>query len=166
MAEAVKGIDRILLMRPYSLRTTEAAGRLAFQTDHDTSSTRGADVTATKDGSIRSTSPAEKELSLNSIMARDDEVRKKLQEAHENGELVEVWDIDKGSEPTGNKYAATYYQGFLTEWSETAAAEDNVSISASYAINGTGVRGEATLTEDQATVVQYDFKDTTIDTGV
>ena len=166
MAEAVKGIDRILLMRPHSLRTTQAAGRLAFQTDHDTSSSVGADVTATKDGSIRSTSPAEKELSLNSIMARDDETRKKLVEAHELGELVEVWDIDKGSTPTGDKYAATYYQGILTEWSETAAADGSVAISASYAINGVGVRGEATLTADQKVVVQYDFKDTTIDTSV
>lgn len=167
MAVALKGVNRIILMRPYSLRTQEAAGRLAFQTEHEKSSSRDSNSTVTKDGNIQSLSEEVVEYSLTSIMAREDEVRDKLEEAYHNGELVEFWDIDKTEpEPAGStyadKYPATYYQGYLNEWSETAAAEDNVEISISASMNGSGVKGYATLTDEQAKVVQYEFADTTI----
>lgn len=60
-----------------------------------------------------------------------------------------------------NKYPATYYQGYITEYSKSAGAEDTVEISFTFAPNGIGVDGQATLTTEQAAVVQYVFKDTT-----
>jgi len=170
MAEAVKGINRIILMRPYSLRNTEAAGRMAFQTEHEKSSSRDSSSTVTKDGNIQSLSEEVVEYSLTTLMAREDAVREKLEEAYHSGELIEFWDIDKTAAETADgddkgKFPARYYQGYLTEWSESAAAEDNVEISLSAAMNGAGVKGYATLTEDQATVVQYAFADTTQGTG-
>ncbi len=64
-----------------------------------------------------------------------------------------------------NKYPATYYQGYITEYSKSAGAEDTVEISFTFAPNGVGVDGQATLTTEQAAVVQYVFKDTTIQAG-
>lgn len=165
MAEAVKGIDRIILMRPLSMQKTEEAGRLAFQTEHEKSSSRNSNSTATKDGVIASLGEETVEYSLTSIMARDDETRKKIEEAYHDGALMEFWDIDKGAEAVAGedtgKFAATYYQGYITEWGESAGTEDNVEISLSAAINGSGVKGYATLSNEQAEVVQYAFADTT-----
>ncbi|MCL1990915.1 MAG: phage major tail protein, TP901-1 family [Defluviitaleaceae bacterium] len=159
----LRGANRIMLMRPYSLRHEATAGRMAFQTSHEKSMTRDAEATITKDGNINSLADLVVEYSLTTLMASHDAVREKMYEAFLDGELIELWDIDK-TEPTmtgGDQFPATYFQGYLTEWSESAGAEDSVEISLSVAINGAGVRGNATLTEDQATVVQYQFSDTT-----
>jgi len=160
----VRGANRIMLMRPFSMRHEVAAGRMAFQTNHEKSSTRDAESTITKDGNIHSLSEVVVEYSLTTLMAQSDEVREKMQESFLTGGLVEFWDIDK-TEPTlpgGNQFPATYYQGYITEWSEAAGAEDSVEISLSAAVNGAGVRGSATLTEEQSTVVQYEFADTIV----
>lgn len=62
---------------------------------------------------------------------------------------------------TTGKYAATYYQGYITEYSASQNAEDMVEVSLSYAMEGEGQDGFATLTEAQAEAVQYVFTDTT-----
>ena len=160
----VRGANRIMLMRPFSLRHEVTAGRMAFQTNHERTMSRDAESTITKDGNINSLSELEVEYSLTTLLAQNDVVREKMYDAFLKGELVELWDIDK-TEATiagGNQFPATYFQGYLTEWSETAGAEDSVEISLAIAINGSGVRGNATLTEDQATVVQYEFADTVV----
>ncbi|MCL1989759.1 MAG: phage major tail protein, TP901-1 family [Defluviitaleaceae bacterium] len=159
-----RGANRIMLMRPFSLRHEATAGRLAFQTDHEKSMSRDAESTITKDGNINSLSELEVEYSLTTLFAHNDSVRETMYQAFLNGELVELWDIDKTDPtvPNGTQFPATYFQGYLTEWSESAGAEDSVEISLSLAINGSGVQGSATLTQDQATVVQYEFADTVV----
>jgi len=163
MTEPIRGANRIMLMRPYSLRGEIDAGRLALQTNHEKSSTRGSESTITKDGNIQSLSEVVIGYSLSSLMARNDDIRGKLEDAFLEGELVEFWDIDK-TEPTtpgGNQFPARYFQGYITEWSETAGAEDSVEISITAAINGSGVRNNATLTVQQSQAVTYEFADTT-----
>ena len=158
----VRGVNRIMLMRPFSLRHEVTAGRMAFQTSHEKTITRDAESTITKDGNVHSLSEVVVEYSLTTLMATNDVVRVKLYDGFLNGELIELWDIDKTEEASDGRFPATYYQGYITEWSETAGAEDSVEISLSIAVNGSGVRGNATLTEDQATVVQYEFADNII----
>ena len=159
-----RGANRIMLMRPFSLRTETGAGRLAFQTSHERSMSRDAESTITKDGNINSLSELEVEYSMTTLFAHNDPVREKMYEAFLNGELVELWDIDKTAPviANGSQYPATYFQGYLTEWGESAGAEDSIEISLSMAINGSGIEGAATLTEDQVTVVQYQFADTVV----
>ena len=67
---------------------------------------------------------------------------------------------NREKDDNANKYKATYYQAYVSEFTPSAAAEDNVELSLSFAVNGIGQDGYATLTEDQAAVVQYTFKDT------
>ena len=67
---------------------------------------------------------------------------------------------EQGTEDNADKYKATYYQGYISEFTPSATAEDSVELSLSFAINGIGQDGYATLTENQAEVVQYTFKDT------
>jgi TP901-1 family phage major tail protein len=160
----VRGADRIMMMRPYSLRTLQGAGRLAFQTNHEKSSTREASATITKDGNVNSVSEVVVEFSLTSVLGRNDAVRKELEEAFlasGDGNLVEFWDIDSGEATVGkDQFQATYYQGYITDWSEAAGAEDSVELSMTVAINGTGVRGIVTLDPTQLEVVQYEFANT------
>jgi len=101
---------------------------------------------------------------MTTLFAHNDPIREKMYQAFLDGELIELWDIDK-TEPNaveGGRFPATYFQGYLTEWNESAGAEDSIEISLSMAINGSGARGHATLTDDQASAVQYVFADTTV----
>ena len=163
MTQPIRGANRILLMRPYAERGNEYGGRLFFQTSHEKSSTRDSESTITKDGNIQSLSEVVVEYSLSTLMAQGDRVRGLIENAYLTGGLIELWDIDKTAPQAGtnNRFPATYYQGYITEWSETAGAEDNVELSISIAINGSGVRDIATLTPEQSEVVTYNFADVT-----
>lgn len=159
--EAIRGIDQILLFR--ELGITDAATKLAFQTEHSEESTiDGGDSTATKDGPLTSPGTVTKEIPFTSIAARGDGTREMLERVHDEQKTVEVWQIDRGAEPDAEgKYPAKYAQGVISELSKTANAEDLMELSGTLVINGIPQAGQATLTEEQAAVVQYEFVDTT-----
>ncbi|EGO9936992.1 phage major tail protein, TP901-1 family [Enterococcus faecium] len=161
--EALKGIDFILLYRLLKKETQEAAWKMAFQTEHENGLSRDSDSTVTKDGNVQSLSPVEYDFSATSIVAKGDSHVDEMKQALLNGDIIEIWEINKaeqGTDDDANKYKATYYQAYVSEFTPSAAAEDNVELSLSFAVNGVGQDGYATLTEDQADVVQYAFKDT------
>lgn len=160
--ETVKGIDRILLFRPLSLKGTDAASKLAFQTEHDISKSRDVDSVSTKDGKVQSLGDLETEISVTSILAQGDDFAVTMEEAFDDGEVIEIWDIDRTGEGLDGKYPATYYQAYATSFNQTPNAEDDVEMSIDFAVNGKGQKGEATLTAEQESVVQYAFTDTTI----
>lgn len=160
MAEAIKGIDKILLFRKLGEKT--AAVKLLYQTEHSEEGTvDGGDTTATKDGPLNTPGTPQQEIPFSSIVSRDDDVVAMLREAFWKQHTLEVWTIDKGAKPTGTKYPAEYCQGKLTEFSKTANAEDLVELSGNIVVDGVPQTGTATLTEAQAEVVQYSFEDTT-----
>ena len=74
---------------------------------------------------------------------------------------VEVWEIEKNAKKKGDKFESVYYQGYLTSFKKTKNAEDLIELELEFAVNGTGVKGYATLNTSQAEVVQYEFADTT-----
>jgi TP901-1 family phage major tail protein len=161
--EALKGIDVILLYRLLSKATEEAAWKMAFQTEHENGLSRDTDSTITKDGPVQTLSSPEYDFSATSIVAKGDTHVDEMKKALLNGEVIEIWEINKAEKGTGEesgKYKATYYQGYVSEFTPSAGAEDSVELSLSFAINGVGQDGFATLTDDQAEVVQYAFKDT------
>lgn len=171
MSAAVQGVNKIMLLRPLSQQENEAAKKMAFQTSHSVESSRSADSTATKDGYITSLGDESVGISLETIMAQTDNARVLFKAAYRAGEIVEFWDINKTeAAPSGTTdddgndvsglFPATYYQGYLTDWGEDSSAEDAVTISISAQMNGSGVEGYATLTEEQKVVVQYKFVDT------
>lgn len=165
MPEAVKGIDVIWLYRLLEEAETTPAWKIAYQTENELTETRDADSTVTKDGQIRVPGGLETEGSGTSILAKKDPYVKKLRDALRQGKKVEFWEIDKSSEgedTEAGKFEATYYQGYVTEYSKTAGAEDLVEVSLSFAMEGEGQDGFATLTEEQAEAVQYVFQDTTV----
>ena len=161
MPVAKKGIDSILLFRLLGEASKADGAKLAFQTEHSTEKSRDTNSVKTKDGVLQSVGGIEVSITATTIMAEDDELVAKLETAMDKGELVEVWEIEKNAKKQGNKYEAVYYQGYLTSFKKTKNAEDLIELELEFAVNGTGVKGYATVNTSQAEVVQYEFADTT-----
>lgn len=162
MAEltAKQGKDIILLYRLLSKATEEAAWKLAFQTEHSNEKTRDYNTTATKDGTIGSLAAIEYSLSATSIAANGDQHLDEMDKAFDDGEIIEVWEIDKAEKGSDGKYKAKYLRAYLTSFSYEPNSEDALELSLEFGVFGKPQKGFATLTEEQANVVQYVFKDT------
>ncbi|MFN6652006.1 phage major tail protein, TP901-1 family [Enterococcus gallinarum] len=163
MAEAKQGIDLILLYRVKSKKEQEAAWKMAFQTEHENSKSRSADKTATKDGGIINLGDIEYTLTGTSIVAKGDPHIDEMDDAFDDGEVIEVWEIDRAEKGTGenvDKYKAKYSQAYITNFGWTPGAEDGLELSLEFGVFGRQQKGFATLTEDQAEAVQYAFTDT------
>ena len=162
MAEltAKQGKDIILLYRVLSKASKEAAWKLAFQTEHSNEKTRDYNTTATKDGIIGSLAAIEYSLSATSIAANGDPHLGEMDDAMDNGDIIEVWEIDKAEKGSDGKYKAKYLRAYLTSFSYEPNSEDALELSLEFGVFGKPQKGQATLTEEQANVVQYVFKDT------
>lgn len=162
MAEltAKQGKDIILLYRLLSKAAKEAAWKLAFQTEHSNEKTRDYNTTATKDGAIGSLAAIEYSLSATSIAANGDQHLDEMDKAFDDGEIIEVWEIDKAEKGSDGKYKAKYLRAYLTSFSYEPNSEDALELSLEFGVFGKPQKGQATLTEEQANVVQYVFKDT------
>lgn len=166
MAEltAKQGKDIILLYRVLSKASTEAAWKLAFQTEHSNEKTRDYNTTATKDGPVGALAEVEYSLSATSIAANGDTHLDEMDKAFDDAEIIEVWEIDKAEKATGGldtgKYKAKYHRAYLTSFSYEPNSEDALELSLEFGVFGKPQKGYATLTTEQANVVQYVFKDT------
>lgn len=166
MAEltAKQGKDIILLYRLLSKATQEAAWKLAFQTEHSNEKTRDYNTTATKDGAIGALAEVEYSLSATSIAANGDPHLDEMDKAFDDGEIIEVWEIDKAEKGSDGKYKAKYLRAYLTSFSYEPNSEDALELSLEFGVFGKPQKGYATLTDEQADVVQYVFKDTVKET--
>lgn len=171
MAEltAKQGKDIILLYRLRSKATQEAAWKLAFQTEHSNEKTRDYNTTATKDGPVGALADIEYKLTATSIAANGDPHLDEMDQAFDDAAILEVWEIDKaekGKEPTTqDKYKAKYMRAYLTSFSYEPNSEDALELSMEFGVFGKPQKGYATLTDEQAAVVQYVFKDTATETA-
>ncbi|WP_270745040.1 phage major tail protein, TP901-1 family [Lactococcus petauri] len=160
---AKQGKNIILLYRLLKKAKDEAAWKLAFQTDHSSEKTRDYNTTPTKDGPVGALAEVEYSLSATSIAADGDSHIDEMDDAFDNGDIVEVWEIDKAEKGTGDnadKYKAKYLRAHLTSFSYEPNSEDALELSLEFGVFGKPQKGYATLTDDQADVVQYVFKDT------
>lgn len=168
MATAIKGINVFLLFRKLEDAQKNEAKRLAFQTEHSRTIEGDSSNTITKDGNVNVPGVATVEMSVTSVLAQGDTLQDELEAAVIDGSLYEIWEITKtettetGLEAAAGtkQYPATYYQGYITSTESTFGAEDLTELSIGLAINGTGAKGQATVTEEQSQVIQYSFRDT------
>lgn len=161
-AEAVQGKKIVYLYRIKSEAATANGTLLAFTTENGRSKSKDADSTATKDGNIRTPGTAEVEITATSILAKGDEMIDKLEDAMDNDELIEIWEANLAEPASGgdNKFAGMYFQGYLTSFEKNSSAEDFVECSLTFGVNGSGKRGDVTVTVDQQEVADYAFADT------
>lgn len=162
-AETVHGKKIAFMYRMLADAATSAAVHIAFTTENSVSMSRDADVVATKDGAVRTPGEVETEISTTALLAVGDTMIAKLKAALVSGEKVEIWRINLEEAGTGaNKFKATYYQGYVTEFEETSNAEDHVECALTFGVEGAGVDGEATVSEAQQEMIElYGFADTT-----
>ena len=82
-------------------------------------------------------------------------------------ELMEVWEVNLESPVTNGtkQYKGKYYQGYITSFETTSAADGFVEVSLTFGLNGTGKSGDVTVTDDQEAVIDYVFQDTTVRTS-
>lgn len=162
--ETVSGKKIVYLYRIAENSKSVDAVALAFVTENERSTSKDADSTATKDGNVRTPGTAEIEITSTSLMQKGDEMIDALETAMLKDKLVECWEVnlaEKGTGESADKYKSKYYQGYITELSLSASAEDNVEVSITYGANGTGASGYATLTDAQKEIASYVYKDVT-----
>ena len=84
-----------------------------------------------------------------------------LEDALDNKELMEIWEANLEEAGTAEgTFKGRYFQGYLTEFSLTSSAEEHAEYSTTFAINGTGVKGDVTVSAEQQAAAEYVFKDT------
>lgn len=161
-AEAVQGKKVIYLYRLASEASSEDAVMLAFTTENSRTKSKDADSTITKDGSIRTPGAAEVEITATSILAKGDTMINKLEDAMDADQLIEIWEanLEEPADEGENKFVGMYFQGYLTEFEKTSSAEDFVECSLTFGINGSGVRGNVTVSAEQQEIAAYVFTDT------
>ena len=161
-AEAVKGSKLVYLFRILEDAATTNGTVIAFTTENTLTMSKDADATVTKDGTIRTPGGMEVELSATAILAKGDAMYEKLKAAMRDDKLIEIWEanLDEPADGGENKFKGTYFQGYLTEFEKASSAEDFVECSTTFAINGTGVDGDVTVSVEQQEVANYVFADT------
>jgi TP901-1 family phage major tail protein len=161
-AEAVSGKKIVYLYRILDDAATKNAATLAFTTENSRSKSKDADTTVTKDGTIRTPGAAEVEITATSILSKGDTLIDSLEDAMDSGKLIEIWEANLEEPATGgsNKFKGYYYQGYLTSLEKSSNAEDFVECSLTFGINGSGVKGDVTVTTEQQAIANYVFTDT------
>lgn len=161
-AEAVQGKNLVYLYRIKSESATADGVTLAFTTENSRTKSKDADTTKTKDGSIRTPSASESEITATSILAKGDKMIDKLEDAMDNDELIEIWEanLSEPAEGGSNKFSGRYFQGYLTEIEKSSNAEDMVEVSLTFGINGSGAKGNVTVSAEQQAAAAYVFADT------
>ena len=157
-ADAIRGKKIVYLYRLKKDAAKNAATALAFTTENGRTTSKDADTTETKDGTIRTPGAAEVEITATSILAKGDTLIDSLEDAMINDELVEIWEAASSG---SNKFKGKYFQGYVTELEKTSNAEDMVEVSLTFGVNGTGEKGDVTVTAAQQEVAAYVFTDTT-----
>ena len=161
-AEAVSGDRLVYLYRIMSKAATADGVALAFTTENERTKSKDSDTVVTKDGSIRIPGAAEVEITATSILAKGDKLVDELEDAMDNDEVIEIWEanLDEPAADGENKFKGMYFQGYLTEVTRSSNAEDHVEVSLTFAINGSGVRGDVTVSAEQQAIAAYVFADT------
>ena len=160
----IKGKRIIYLYRILKDAATDDATAVAFTTENSKSKSRDSDTVTTKDGTIRFPGEVETEISTTALFASEnDAMIDKLEKALDDGDKVEIWEVnmDKpGTSDNASKFAAKYFQGYVTNFELSSNSEDHAEASLDFGIEGKGVDGYATVTDEQQELAAYVFKDT------
>ena len=161
---AIQGKRIIYLYRILKDAATDDAKALAFTTENERTKSRDADTTETKDGPIRTPGALETEITTTAIFSSEsDEMITKLEKAGDDMDTVEIWEVNldnPGTSDNAGKFAAKYFQGYVTEFGMTSSAEDHAEASLTFGIEGTGKEGYATVSDEQQEIASYVFADT------
>lgn len=155
----IQGVKKVLFFQAMDDTTTDGSGlRLAFQTEHTLTQERETIEELTKDGNIKDAGDINASLSFTSYVAKNDPTFDLLQEAFNNNETLQVWEVDLTEKDEGETYDSLYAQGKLTSFEVSNSADGFSELSTELAINLIPQKGPVTVSEAQFDAVQYAFK--------
>lgn len=159
MVDTVHGKDKFLLFRKYKDANVKGASKLALQTSHELSFENDNEVRQTKDGGKVVKGATTYTLNITAISSRD-EVNIMLEEAAENNERIEVWEVDYGAgKNEEGKYKSRYLQGYLNNWGLPADADETTELETEVIVEGTPQKGYVTLSEEHENQIMYAHRD-------
>ncbi|MCI9448353.1 MAG: phage major tail protein, TP901-1 family [Lachnospiraceae bacterium] len=160
MEKPILGKDKILKFRRLADREKEGAARLALQIEHTITYEANADSKMTKDGPINYSGGVNTTIEMSAVSTRD-AVNNMLRQAVLKQELLEVWEIDIGSEPNEKgEYPAKYGRGLLSEWEDPANVEEAAQFSTTFNVDGALQDGYVSVPDAEIREVQYVFQST------
>lgn len=158
---AVEGKQIVWLYRLESDRLAgESATGMALETNAELTKSRDAETLVTKRRTYRMPAGFDYTGSATTYYGTNDPMVDKMDDAIDNGELVEFWLIETAVANEDGKFKSEYYTGYITSLSKTSGAEGAVEVSLEYALEAPGAKGYATLTEEQQEVARTVFVDT------
>ena len=165
----VEGKKIIYLFRALSKEASVTGKTLAFTTENSRSKNKDSDSVATKDGVIRTSGAVEEEINATALIKKKDTLLADLEDTMDNDGIVEVWEANL-DEPasemgSGNKFKGRYFQAYLNELEISSNSEDYAEVSLTFAVIGTGKKGNVTVTPAEQEVADYVFKDSTTNPG-
>lgn len=157
----IKGQKMVLFFQGMEDDTSDGNQlRLAFQTEHTLTKERELMEEMTKDGMIKETNDQiNASVDLTAFVAKGDATYELLEQAFDENNLLQVWEVDVTEEASAGTYSATYMQGQLENFEVSAGSEDFAELSTTFQVNLSPQKGEVTLTPEQYSAIQYAFQD-------
>lgn len=153
MAKTIHGMDLVLFFRKLADKATEDGARLRFQTEHSISEGKESESNATKDGSVVNVTDGEGSIDFTSYAYTEDDgtiaMWETLHEWFQAEEMTEIWEVNTKNVTSEGTYEPTYYVGYFTDYEKSAPADGIVELNFTFTLEGSGVKGEDTLTEAQ-----------------
>lgn len=160
MAEVSRGQQTVLFFQDMDDTTADGNQlRLAFQTTHSLNREKETIEEQTKDGTLKGVGNENASIDITSYVVRDDATHQLLKDAYVDGRTLQAWEVDITEETTTGSYPATYMQGNLTSYNTSSGSDGYTELSTTFAVNLSPRDGEATLSPEQFTAVQYAFHD-------
>lgn len=158
---AIEGKKIVYLFRILKNAATKAAVAMAFTTENERSKSKDSDSVATKDGAIVIPGEVEIEISATALLVKGDTLAEELEDAMDANDIIEIWEANlEAPGTTEGTFKGRYFQGYLTEFTLSSSAEDHAEYECTFAVNGSGAKGDVTVTAEQQEVASYVFKDT------
>lgn len=151
--KTIHGMDLVLFFRKLAEKETADGARLRFQTEHSISESKETESNPTKDGQVVNVTDGEGSIDFTSYAYIEDGATiamwETLYEWFQAEEMTEIWEVNtKDITPEGS-YKPTYYVGYFTDYEKSAPADGIVELNFTFTLEGSGVKGEDTLTEAQ-----------------
>ena len=165
-AEAVAGKRIVYLYRIAKDAATKAAWQIAFATENGRTKAKMPMPLPQRTAASGRLELLRQRLQQLLFCQKVIRTSTRWKDAMDSDELIEIWEanLDEPASTGQNKFKGMYFQGYITEFEKTTNAEDNAEISLTFGINGSGARGEVTVTAEQQEQAAYVFTDTTVQT--
>lgn len=156
MVKVLKGEKSLLFARKHADAATKEMQLVPYQTGLTFDPNRDSDSTATKSGSVNTTSSVETDLEVN-FLNNTSAIADELLQALFDGTEMDMEIVRTDRQNDNGEYEAWYMQGSVSEDSNDNDADDSSTRDVSFAVDGTPKHGWTDFTPEQQADVDYLF---------